>query len=179
MHRSWNTAVDGQMAETETGSQEAEAQEKGGKKGLLMLIVAVVVAVGASVGGTLYFVGQDSPAEDAVAVAGNLAQPAIYHEMRPSFIVNYNTATKPRFLQAELSVMARDPELIGALIDHTPLVRARVLKELSDATFDEIRTHEGKEALRDQLRKALNELLSQETQLSGVESVLFTNFVLQ
>lgn len=165
------------MAEEENN----EEAPKSGKKGLIIMIAVVALAVGASIGGTLYFVKQgqaDAVAEDAEPVSEAPAV-AIYHQMRPSFIVNYVTDTKPRYLQAELAVMARDPALIEALIDHTPLIRSRILKELSDAKFEVIRTNDGKEALRENLLASLNDVIAQETDLSGLESVLFTNFVLQ
>lgn len=156
-----------------------EEEPKSGKKGLILMIVVVLVAVGASIGGTIFFLGSNE--QDVEVAEPEVLKPtqAIYHQMRPSFIVNYATDTKPRYLQAELSVMAREGALIEALIDHTPLVRSRILKELSDASFDSIRTHEGKEALRETLLVALNEVIEQETGNSGLESVLFTNFVLQ
>lgn len=164
------------MAQAET--EEAPSKSK---KGLIIMIVVVLIAIAASVGGTLYFVGQDQPGSEEEVVEDNPSVPsiAIYHQMRPSFIVNYVTNTKPRYLQAELAVMARDPALIEALIDHTPLVRARILRELSDARFEEIRTNEGKEVLRETLLASLNEVIQEETSLSGLEAVLFTNFVLQ
>ncbi|MEM1437087.1 MAG: flagellar basal body-associated FliL family protein [Pseudomonadota bacterium] len=160
--------------------QEATDEETGGsKKNLILMIVVVLVAVGASIGGTIFFLGQGE--ETAASPEPEVVKPkiAIYHQMRPSFIVNFVTDTKPRYLQAELSLMARDPDLIESLIDHTPLVRSRILKVLSDASFDNIRTHAGKEALRARLRDSLNELLESETGQGGLESVLFTNFVLQ
>jgi flagellar FliL protein len=166
------------MAE-QTDLPGEEDSKGGGKKGLIVMIVVVLVAVGASIGGTIFFLGANE--ETAEAAAPEVLKPteAIYHQMRPSFIVNYATDTKPRYLQVELSVMAREGALIEALIDHTPLVRSRILKELSDASFDSIRTHEGKEALRETLLVALNDVIEQETGESGLEAVLFTNFVLQ
>ncbi len=161
---------------------EQEATEEAGsgsKKGLIIMIVVVLVAVGASIGGTIFFLGQGDESEASAEPEVVKPPIAIYHQMRPSFIVNYVTDTKPRYLQAELSLMAREPDLIEAVIDHTPLVRSRILKVLSDASFDNIRTHDGKEALRARLRDALNEVLEAETGQGGLESVLFTNFVLQ
>lgn len=162
--------------------EAVEETGKGSKKGLIMMIVAVLVAIGASIGGTLYFVGQGKGSPEDLAAAdaqSEAARTAIYHQMRPSFIVNYVTDTKPRYLQAELAVMARDPELIEALVDHTPLVRARILKVLSNARFEDIRTDAGKEQLRETLLASLDEVIAAETQLQGLESILFTNFVLQ
>lgn len=157
---------------------ETQEPDSGGKKRLILMVAVVLVAVAASIAGTLFFLGQDEPAT-AEAVVEEAPTKAIYYQLRPSFIVNYATDTKPRYLQAEISVMARDAALIEALVDHTPLVRSTILRVLSDASFDRIRTHDGKEQLREKLRAALDQVMSSETELSGLETVLFTNFVLQ
>lgn len=159
---------------------ENESEEKASsKKGLLAMVAVVVLAVAASIGGTLYFVSSDTPEEAVAEPVSDRPAPAVYHQMRPAFVVNYVTASKPRYLQVEISVMSRMPSIIEAIIDHMPLVRSAVLETLNSSDFELLRTHQGKEALLEELRDVLNAALEAETGEAGVESVLFTNFVLQ
>lgn len=159
--------------------ENEEGTKGGGKKGLLLMIIVVVLAIAASIGGTLYFVGSGEPEVIAEEPVSDRPAPAVYHQLRPAFVVNYVTASKPRYLQVEISVMSREPTIIEAVIDHMPLVRSAVLETLNSSDFELLRTHQGKEALLEELTEVLNTTLEAETGEAGIESVLFTNFVLQ
>jgi flagellar FliL protein len=154
-----------------------EAIPSSSKKNLLLFAAAVLVAVGASVGGTLYFVG--AGADESAEPAAPAPVTAVYHNLRPAFIVNYVTGGKPRYLQADLTVMARDPEAVKTLVNHMPLVRSRILGYLTDLDFYELQTSEGKQAMRDGLRQLIDEVLQQQAGVGGIESVLLNNFVMQ
>lgn len=157
---------------------EANANAGSDKKNLIVLAVAVLAAVALSVGGTLYFIGGQ---ETDTASAPEQAKPsrAIYHSLRPPFIVNYVTGTKPRYLQVELTVMSRDPEVVHGLVNHMPLVRSHILTYLTDLDFYELQSEDGKEAARDALRRLIDQVLRENAGVEGVESVLFNNFVMQ
>ncbi|MEZ5550101.1 MAG: flagellar basal body-associated FliL family protein [Pseudomonadales bacterium] len=157
---------------------ETQTESKGSKKTLILFGVALLVAIGASVGGTIMFLGVGDETAPEAAVAPT-PDKAIYHSLRPAFIINYVTGSKPRFLQAELTVMARNPAVIEAMIDHMPLVRSSIVTYLTDQDFFELQTQAGKESLREGIRALVDELLLREEQIQGVESVLLTNFVLQ
>ena len=164
----------------EKTSEVAESPAGGGsKKTIIIFALIVLLAVGASVGGTLLFLGGSEPEVAVEEAAPVNAQAAIYHNLRPAFIINYVTGSKPRFLQADLTVMARDPSVVEALVNHSPLVRSRIVNYLTDQDFFALQTHEGKEALREGLRQLLDDTLHEQEQVAGVESVLLTNFVMQ
>lgn len=157
----------------------AESAPAQSKRNLILFAIAVLIAVVASVGGTLYFMGgADQAAPDQAAVDATPAD-AIYHSLRPAFVVNYVTGTKPRYLQADLTVMSRDAEVIRGLVNHSPLVRSRVLSFLTDLDFYELQTEDGKEAAREGLRRLIDQVLVEQAGVQGVESVLFNNFVMQ
>lgn len=168
------------MADEDTAAPEEE-QAGSGKKGMVMFILVVVAAVSASIGGTLYFMQSSEP--EAVASEEELAEPlpqaAIYHNLRPPFIVNFVAGNKPRYLQAELTVMSRDPKVVEAVIQHSPLVRSRIIDLFADQDYLALQTPEGKEALREELKTQINEVLVAEGAEGGVEEVLITNFVMQ
>lgn len=167
------------MAKDEQEPEAAESQG-GGKKTIIIFAVVVLAAVGASIGGTMMFLGGSEPETvETVEAEPEGPAPAIYHSLRPAFIVNYNAGSKPRMLQADLTVMARNPSVVEALVDHAPLVRSRIVNYLADQDFFALQTHEGKENLRDGLRGVLDEALREHARISGVETVLLTSFVMQ
>lgn len=163
----------------EAAETSTETPGKGSKKTLILFGVALLVAIGASVGGTIVFLGAGDEATPETATVASMPDKAIYHSLRPAFIINYVTGSKPRFLQAELTVMARNPAVIEALIDHMPLIRSSIVTYLTDQDFFELQTPSGKESLREGIRALVDELILREEQIQGVESVLLTNFVLQ
>jgi flagellar FliL protein len=166
------------MAETEQAAEGEEASGGGNKKLIIIFAIVLLVAVGGSVAGTLFLLGGD---EEAVAEeeASPVPTKAIYHELRPAFVVNYVISGKPRYLQTELSVMSRYPAAIDAVIAHAPLVRARVLSYLTDQSFTDLQTEEGKRALQEGLAGLLNDIVSEHGAEGGVETVLFSSFVMQ
>jgi len=160
---------------------EQEAATGGGKKNVILFAIALVVAVAASVGGTIFFLSSSddsAPAQDAKP-SNNKPQTAIYHNMRPPYVVNYLTGSKPRYLQAEFTIMARNEAAIEAVILHMPLIRSEIVSYLSEQNFLELQTQEGKEKVRRGIVELVNRLLATYDVSPGIESALFTNFVLQ
>jgi flagellar protein FliL len=160
----------------------AEAQTEapsGSKKTIIVFAVVLLLAISASIGGTLYFLSDPEEVTETEAIADSKPEKAVYHTLRPAFIVNYSTGGKPRFLQAELTVMSRDPAVVEAIITHMPLIRSQIVTFLADQDIFELQTHEGKEQLREGLRVLIDNVLSREEERSGVQSVLLTSFVMQ
>ncbi len=160
---------------------EQEAASGGGKKNVILFVVALVVAVGASVGGTVFFLssGEETAEVEPVEAVSSKPKTAIYHNMRPPYIVNYLTGSKPRYLQAEFTIMARNEAAIEAVILHMPLIRSEIVSYLSEQNFLELQTQEGKEAVRRGIVELVNRVLATYDVSPGIESALFTNFVLQ
>lgn len=159
---------------------EATEQPGGGSKKTIIIFAAVVLlAIAGSIGGTLYFTAGEAEKAPAEAQPAGAPKTAIYHNLRPAFVVNFQTGNKPRYLQADLTIMARDPAVVEALINHGPLVRSRVLAYLADLDFYELQSHEGKQAMRAGLLELLNSVLREEAQMDGIQAVLLNNFVMQ
>ena len=160
--------------------KQQETEQTGGKKNILLFGGILLVAVGASVGGTIYFLAGEEPAEEVVeTVVSNKPATAIYHNMRPPYVINYLTGSKPRYLQAEFSIMARNELAIEAVITHTPLIRSQIVNYLTERDFLELQTQEGKEEVRHGIVQLINEALAKHEVSPGIESALITNFVLQ
>ncbi|MGH1371891.1 MAG: flagellar basal body-associated FliL family protein [Cellvibrionaceae bacterium] len=170
-------------------NEEVE-ESGGGKKKLIMMIVVGLVLVGLSVGGTLFalkMMGGDAPAEGeageaAAADAEPVVEeklPAIYFPLKPTIIVNFNARGRQRFLQAEVSLMVREEDVVAAIEEHSTMLQHGLLMLFSGQDYAELQTAEGKELLRQMALDEVQRTLEQEIGKPGVEQVLFTNFVMQ
>jgi len=173
------------MAKKDAAQDSAPAEGKpGGKLKLIIVIVVVVLlAVGLSVGGTLYFLNKDSTKSDAETASAEPAVPvkqaAIYEELVPAFVVNFTHNGRARYMQVSVALLVRDQAALDALKVHMPVLRNRLVMLFSGQDFETLITPVGKEMLRQQATASVQELAQQETGKLTVEQVLFTNLVLQ
>ena len=167
------------MAEEEKNEEQGEGQGKS-KKGLIIAIVAVVLAIGASVGVTVFLLGGDDTAsdEEISEPVEEVKDPLVYFDFKPPILTTFNIGGRPRYMQIHLSVASRNAEAISAAEHHLPLLRSRLNSMFSTQKFDEIQTDEGKKALREATLILVNEVLVAEGE-SEIEQVYFSNFVLQ
>lgn len=160
---------------------EDTEEQSGGKGKIIIFAVVLLVAIAASVAGTWFFIGggDDDEAAGTEEVVEQGPQTALYYNLRPNFVVNFLAGSKPRYLQTELTVMARREEVIDSIIAHSPLIRAQIVDHLSNVDFASIQTNEGKELLREELRELIDVELEAQQGTPGVTEILITNFVLQ
>jgi len=182
-----------------------EAKKK--KKKLFMFIGLAVLLVLISVGATFFIVSKMmapkhvEEGDESVAEASEpIAAPAIYYPLKPNFTVNFDVNGRQRFLQTELTLMYRDPDVVKTLELHMPAVRNGLVMLLSSQVFDELQTVEGKEKLRAAALKTVQEIIAKEESATAekskekddkkdkdkekkpqpnIEQVLFTQFVMQ
>lgn len=164
---------------------DGEAKPAGKMKLIIIIVIAVLLAIGLSVGGTLFFLGKDddgadkAKAEAAAASAAPVKLPAIYEELAPAFVVNFNHQGRARYMQVSVALMTRDQAALDALKVHMPVLRNRLVMLFSGQDFASLITPVGKEMLRQQATASVQELEQKETGKVSVEQVLFTNLVLQ
>lgn len=168
------------MAEEKKAEAAAEAPA-GKKKMIIIIAVIAVIAIAASVGVTLFLMGgSDKPAAEAEATPTEpVKQPAQYLELKPAIIVTYSYKGKQRFIQVQLSVMARDTAVLDAVELHTPVIRNRLINLYGGKDFDSMQTHEGRVALLEESKATINSILQEQKVTGEVETVLFQNLVLQ
>ena len=168
--------------------QATPETEGGGKKKLIIIIVGVLGVIAIAVGATLFFMSSDDSAEDGDAAEGSeemveevpeVVLPAQYIKMKPRFIVNYNIGTRQRFLQTSIEIMTRSQGVVDAIELHNPMLRNEIVRILSDQDFKHLRTPEGRTELKAKLQDQLIEVLKRESNVEGIEAVLFTDFVMQ
>lgn len=153
----------------------AEAKKK--KKKLFMFIGLAILLVLISVGATFFIVSKmmaknsdSEESESSEVVEEVVAAPAIYYPLKPNFTVNYDVNGRQRFLQAELTLMYRDPAVLKTLELHMPAVRNGLVMLLSSQVFEELQTVEGKEKLRAAALTTIQELINKEAAAAAEKS---------
>jgi flagellar FliL protein len=158
------------------------AEEKsGGKKKLIIIVVSVILLIVIGVGATIFLMSDDSDSDEGevVEVVEEIILPAQYIKMKPRFIVNFNVGTRQRFLQTSIEIMTRSQHVIDTIELHNPMLRNTIIRILSDQDFKNLRTQEGRAALKALLKEQLVAVMKAEADVEGIEAVLFTDFVMQ
>lgn len=154
------------------------AQPKGGVlKRVLMILVAVLLAVGA-VGGALYFVlGGDGEVADPAAAEAK--RPLVYKALEPELLGNIEGPGRIRFVQVGVVMAMRDPKAMEAVDQHSPMIRNDLIMLLSGKDYEQLNSAEGKEQTRQEMLETIRAVLERSTGDPGVESIYFTSFVMQ
>jgi len=177
------------MADEETQDSVEETTEGSGKKKKLLVIgaiVAIIVVLAAGAGVAYYLMMDDSEAPVDGEVADEAEAPEavpldrpVYHELRPEFIITFDANNRQRYMQVQVTVVTRDPTIVEGLDKHDPLIRNSLIMVFSAQDYLKLQTSEGKAKLRLEATEKIQELLLAETGSEGIETVLFTNLVLQ
>ena len=172
------------MAKNDAASAaDGQPGGKGKLKLIILMVVGLLLAVGLSVGGTWFVLskgdkqGEATPAQTVAAAP--VRQPALYQELMPAFVVNFNYQNRARYLQVSMALMSRDAAGMEKLKVHMPVLRNRLVMLLSSQDFGALQTPLGKEMLLQQALASVQELAQKEPGSTVVEQVLFTTFVLQ
>ena len=166
------------QAAPQAAPQAAEAQNK--RKPLVLILVGLLALL-LSAGGLAYALLTSNKANETTssAPAEPVKLPALYQPLEPAFTVNYAHGGRQRYMQVHVVLMGRDPKAMAAAQEHSPLIRNQLVMLFSNANFEELMAAEGKEQLRQQATLAVQTLMEQELGAPMIESVLFTNLVLQ
>ncbi|MBV1932691.1 MAG: flagellar basal body-associated FliL family protein [Porticoccaceae bacterium] len=152
------------------------------KKGNSKRILAILIALTIVGGGGLYLLYGTSTQDASDSVKGAkkaLKQPTIYLNLDPSFIVNFVYKDTLRYLQVNISVMARDQSVIDEVIHQMPAIRDRILTLLSNKTYAELSGPAHKEKLRLEMLLAIRKIVAISESGHSVDTVYFTGYVMQ
>ena len=152
---------------------------KGKIKLIVLIVVALLLAIGMSVGATWFFMhsAQSKPVAAETAVVGK--QPAIFEPMAPAFVANYNQNGRQRYMQVSITMQGRNQADLDALKVHMPVIRNNLVMLFSGQDFNTLATPVGQEMLRQKVTASVQEVAQKELGKVVVEQALFTNFVLQ
>lgn len=155
------------------------------KSKMLVIILCSVLAAGAA-GGAVFFMTAKKGDDKHATEEGHEKQedehklPAAYLKFDPPFVVNFENRGMMRFLQVSIEVMTRDAATAELIRQHDPKLRNDLLMLLGNQTYETISTREGKERLRGEALKAVQDVLAAEGgKPESLEQLYFTSFVMQ
>jgi flagellar FliL protein len=157
---------------------EAAVSASPQKSSKTLLWIALILMVGAAgAAGTYFLVGRGNAS--AVQAAPPPA-PALFHQLDPSFVVNFEAEQLVRFLQVTIEVMTRDPATLEFVKRHEPVIRNDLLMLLSNQEYQVLATQAGKDDLRSRALEAVRAIAAREGgDPAKLEAIYFTSFVMQ
>lgn len=160
------------MPETEDTNKS-----KPNKKGKLIVILIVILALGGGVGGTWYYM-QGQINELAEEPQQPKKEPTTFVEL-DIFTVNLQPEKNNSYLQVGLTIKAHETEVVEAIDGQIPEIRNRILLLLSSKEAAEISTIIGKQQLTTDITNEIKQVFDSEEMQDDIVSVLFTSFVIQ
>lgn len=175
------------MAEEQEPSAEEGAEKKPSKlKWIIIGVVALVIVGGGGAAAALFLLGGDDSAEaEEAAPAEPVRAEAIYTKVRtmggkPMFVVTLQSQdNRPHYMQLYVEAKSRDQTVHDAMTLHMPLIVSRLNNLYSTQDFRELQSLEGKLALQDSSTDLVREIMQEKIGKPGVETILFTNMVMQ
>ncbi len=176
-------------------SDDAKAVPPLKKKGLVAKLAPIAIGLvvgGAGVGGGLYVVNpgmfaakHETPAEDPDAPkkvkregAGEGQYQASYFPISQPFTSNLKDSSQ--FVQLSISLGTfYDATFLEKLKTHEMALRSAALLTIADENYEAVSTIAGKQALAAKLKDVLNKTLKERGEVTGIDTVYFTSFVVQ
>ena len=122
---------------------------------------------------------EEAAMEEAPVEPVNL-DPALYVPLDPALVVSLVAANgESHFLQINVQAMSRVPDHADAIRDHAPAIRNSFLFVISNHSYDDVLSPQGKEALRRAMLAAAQEVMRKNIGADAVEDLYFTSFVAQ
>lgn len=191
---------------SDNSNEAPKAAKKGGRsKKILWSVLAVVLVSGASAGGTFYFLGHTAAGKEAedpnapkllpregvssddVAEAMRDARrgridphvfQATYVPLTDQFTSNLRGGGA--YVQMGIALLTYYDEKVAANVEtHKLAIRSAVLMTLAEQDPVEITTTAGKDRLRIELARRINATLEAREGFGGIDSVYFTNLLVQ
>lgn len=118
--------------------------------------------------------GADESSEDAPAFTN-------YLEMTPSFVTHVGEASERlKYLKADVSLRVNSETAGAAIETHMPRLRHELVMLFGEQTdLETLSSPDGQQAIREEARNRLNQVLEQQRTGEQIVDVLFTTFVIQ
>ncbi len=157
------------MAEKAEDKKEAAGAKKGPPMMVIMAVFAVIVL------GAAFMMVQKASAKQKGGEAKKVEKGPVV--TLDEFLVNLSDPGSDHFLKVTvgLELDKEKGKTAESLKDVTPEIRDAVLSSLSSETRDQVAPESGREKLKAQIKKKVNEALGED----DVKNVYFTNFVTQ
>ncbi len=177
-------ADEAEEAKAPEASEGEASGEKEKKRGFLFVAIVVLVLLAATGGAAYWFgviPGLGPSAQESLEEGGEPADPhAKKLSLGPTmaldpFIVNLADPDGKRYLKANIEVEFYGERVPEGMHEVMPQLRDSLLTLLTSKSFEDIRTPEGKQALREEIIARLNQSLKTDS----VKGVYFTEFIIQ
>jgi flagellar FliL protein len=157
-------------------SEIAATDKPSGKKGIIIMIVVTILAIGAGAGGAWFLMqGQQ---DDEYEPARPKKIPTAFKEL-DTFTVNLQPEERNQYLQVGLTIKIRDTDVSMEIDKKMPEIRNRVLLLLTSKTAADLVPLSGKQQLSTEIIDEIRKTLDSEVFREEVMDVLFTSFVIQ
>ena len=189
---------DEELDDIEEAEGEGSAKKGNATMKIVLIVNAVLLVIGISVGLTYFLMSGDEPvanvapeadvevidneseaAEEEVVTKKSSANRHIYIPLKPAFVVNFENPEQVSLLQVDIQLMTYDPAVEKALNTHMPRIRNELLLLFGGKQYHEINTREGKRKLSQDAIMEIQRVLQEEGEPSSVEALYFTSFVMQ
>lgn len=171
------------VPDTDAGEAAPPAKKK---RSLLKILLLLTLLLGGAGGGAWYFLQDQRPAAAAKPGAAKAAtakpassKPPVFVTLEPFTVNLQHEDASPQYLQVGLALKVTDAAFVDAIKLYMPEIRNRVLLLLSGKRASEISTSEGKKTLSTELTREIVQPLAGSVPAQGLDSVLFTSFVIQ
>ncbi|MBS3800458.1 MAG: flagellar basal body-associated FliL family protein [Thioalkalivibrio sp.] len=163
------------MAKKEVNLDEdgAESSGKGGRRWIVLALVAVLVA-GAGAAAWFFLMGDQEAADSARAAPPERT----YIELEP-MTVNIEAPGRIRYLRTQITLVTHADGAADTVERHLPALRNDILGILTEQKYEDLNTRAGKEALAGTLEEAVVEVLASRGAPVELEGVLFNELVMQ
>jgi flagellar protein FliL len=105
---------------------------------------------------------------------------AVYHNISPAFVSNFGFSEKKlSYIKAEVALKIESEELLEKVKQNEALVRHQIVMLLSAQTKEQMSAQAAQETIRVTALSRVKEALAEEIGKTGVQDLLFTNFVVQ
>jgi flagellar FliL protein len=174
------------MAEEKENQEVEEQKEKSGGNKLLLIVIIVLLLLLLIIGGLVAYFLLSSNTDETQHPEQKKQEKVVKKkvsdmtEVGPiypldQFIVNLVSNNANRYLKCKISFELDSPELQQEIDKKLPAVRDIIINILSSKTVEEIQTAKGKEKLKEEIKRKVNEILT----TGEIRHVYFTEFVIQ
>ncbi len=170
-----------------SGVEEAAPAPKK-RRSLVKLVLLLTLLLGGAGGGAWYFLQDQQPAAAKAGPAkaaktdharADPSKPPLFVTLEPFTVNLQHEDASSQYLQVGLALKVSDAGAVDAIKLHMPEIRNRILLLLSSKKASELATAEGKKTLSTELAREVLQPLAGSVPAQGLDSVLFTSFVIQ
>lgn len=128
---------------------------------------------------TLFFLILHIPNIATASGGGGSTAVSKYFKLTPQIVVNVNDKGRARHLQIAIQLRLDDPADSSLVNEHKPAIQHTLVMLLSGREAKDVRSTQGKEALRVEATEELKKMLEENIGRPVINAVYFTAFVIQ